>query len=92
MDTGMSVLEISALIAALAAFGGLIVSVLNAIKIKEVHTTTNSKMDLLITEIRKSALAEGVKLGHQEANVLAAAALADRKESEAKVATKGESK
>ena len=51
---------VATVVAALASFGGFIVSVRNGHKIKEVHTATNSKMDRLLEVTGASEHAKGV--------------------------------
>ncbi len=48
-------------IVAIAAFGGLVVSIYNAFKTRHLERSTNSKMDLLLALTAKSSKAEGVK-------------------------------
>jgi len=45
----------------IAVVGGLVVSLRNGKKIEEVHMSTNGKMEELITEVRESSFAKGVK-------------------------------
>lgn len=44
-----------------AAAGGVWIGVRNSRQIKEVHDSTNGKMDQLVQEVRKASFAEGKK-------------------------------
>jgi hypothetical protein len=61
----VTVAEVAILIAcgtnAIGVIGGLFVSLRNSVKITEVHTSTNGKMEELIREVRESSFAKGVK-------------------------------
>jgi hypothetical protein len=51
---------ITSLATLLGAIAGLVVSLRNSRKIKEVHESTNGKMDALIAEVREASFAKGV--------------------------------
>jgi uncharacterized membrane protein len=55
LDVAQLLVAIATLITALGGF------VIALVKIKEVHDTTNSKMDAFIAEVRKASFAEGEK-------------------------------
>jgi hypothetical protein len=61
----VSITELSIFITCMAntvgIVGGLFVSLRNSKKITEVHESTNGKMDALISEVRVSSFARGVK-------------------------------
>lgn len=59
-------LIITALATLVTSFGALVIGVLNARKIEQVHVATNSKMDKLLSVTRESAEAKGLLQGRNE--------------------------
>jgi uncharacterized membrane protein len=43
------------------SIGGIVLGLVNRTNIKEVHASTNGKMDQLLHVVKKSSFAEGVK-------------------------------
>jgi len=58
--------DIAAIISALAALGAFAVSVINAVKIKQVHVSINSRMDQLLSERGIAERAMGLQEGRDE--------------------------
>jgi hypothetical protein len=58
--------EVATMISALAAVGALVVSVVNAVKIKRVHVSINSRMDQLLSERGIAERALGLQEGRDE--------------------------
>jgi hypothetical protein len=54
-------LIITSLATLITAIGGIIVSLLNAKKLEEVHKSTNGKMEELVAVVKKASFAEGAK-------------------------------
>lgn len=63
----MTVAEWSQLLTAIAAVGGLLVSLYNALRINRVSRQTNSMKDELIVEVRAAAHEKGREIGRREA-------------------------
>lgn len=63
----MTISEWSQLLTAIAAVGGLLVSLYNALRINKVSRQTNSMKDELIVEVRSAAHEEGRQIGRREA-------------------------
>ncbi len=62
----MSVIEVCAVISAIAATASLIASLANSWKISIVHRETNSMKDQLVSEVRANSLAKGILQGKAE--------------------------
>jgi hypothetical protein len=60
-DTALLVTAAGSLVAAVAAIGSVFMSARNAVKIREVHLSVNSRLDLLIASVKTTAHAAGVQ-------------------------------
>jgi hypothetical protein len=60
-DTALLVTAAGSLVAAVAAIGSVFMSARNAVKIREVHLSVNSRLDLLIASVKTAAHAAGVQ-------------------------------
>ena len=60
-DTALLVTAAGSLVAAVAAIWAVLVSARNAVRIREVHLSVNSRLDLLIASVKTAAHAAGVQ-------------------------------
>lgn len=62
----MALMDIAQLLTAVAAIGAVVVGWRNGRGIRSVHELTNSRLDQLIEEVRKTATEAGRKQGRAE--------------------------